>query len=336
MNEIRQDLLTEQWVIYSPERAQRPHSTEPQETPREHLPESAAHCPFCPGNESRLPSIIQEIPAKDERPWQNRIVPNKFPVLTPDGEITGTNRGIYLTAAAYGVHEVIIESPLHDQDVPTMPEEEVRTLIETYAMRYSQAYRTHNEVVAVIIFRNHGSRAGTSLRHPHSQLIATGIMPHNVSHKEWIAKNYFSLNKRCVMCDILESEQSDESRIVFENDFFLAFVPFAAMVPFELCIVPKRHCSDFGLASEQERADLAVALRDALQRYQDVLGNPDYNYVIQSYSRQPTMVRYLHWYVQIQPRLTTPAGFEMGTGMHINPSLPEEDAAMLREEYENQ
>jgi len=336
VNEIRQDILTEQWTIYAAERAQRPHITKPQETQREHLPGSAAHCPFCPGNESRLPAIIQEIPADDGKGWQNRVVPNKYPVLTPDGEITGTKRGIYLAATAYGVHEVIIESPLHDQDIPTMSETEVGTLIETYAMRYGQAYRAHSEVVAVIIFRNHGSHAGTSLHHPHSQLIATGIIPHHISHEERIAKDYYDLNKRCIMCDVLESERPDGARVVFENNLFLTFVPFAAKVPFELWIVPKRHGSDFGLASEQERTDLAFALCDALKRYQVTLGNPDYNYVIHSYSRQPTELPYLHWYIQIQPRLTTPAGFEMGSGMHVNPSLPEDNAAALRQECSRQ
>jgi UDPglucose--hexose-1-phosphate uridylyltransferase len=257
------------------------------------------------------------------------------PMLTLEGEIAGTNRGIYLTATVYGVHEVIIESPLHNQDIPTMSENEVETLIETYSMRYGQAYRTHNEVAAIIIFRNHGPHAGTSLLHPHTQMIATGIVPHCLSHKERIAKDHFSSNKRCVMCDILEYERLDEDRIVFENDLFLNFVPFAAKVPFEMWIVHKRHCSDFGLVSAQERAELARALSDALQRYQEVIGNPDNNYVIHSYSRQPTMVQYLHWYVQIQPRLTTLAGFEMGSGMHVNPSLPEDNAEVLREEYDS-
>jgi len=332
VNEIRQDLLSEHWVIYAPQRGQRPGAAEPQQAVREQMPESQAQCPFCPGNESRLPSIIQEINTPNGRPWQNRVIPNKYPVLTPEGEIAGTNRGIYLTAAAYGVHEVIIESPLHSQDIPTMSEKEVETLIETYSMRYGHTYREHDEVAAVIIFRNHGPRAGTSLRHPHSQLIAAGIIPQWVSHKERIAKDYFGSNKRCVMCDILEFEQSDKARIIFENELFLAFVPFAATAPFEVWIVPKRHCSDFGLASEQERKELAQALCDALQRYQDILGDPDYNYVIHSYSRQPTMVPYLHWYIQIKPRLTTPAGFEMGSGMHVNPSLPEENAKVLRED----
>jgi len=335
VNEIRQDLLTEQWVIYAPERARRPHTNETQEVKREHLPGSAANCPFCPGNESQLPKVIHEIPAAGDRPWQNRVVPNKYPVLTPESEIAGTNRGIYLTAAAYGLHEVIIESPLHNQDISAMPEEEVTTLIETYAMRYGQVYRDHDEVAAVIIFRNHGPRAGTSLQHPHSQMIASGIIPHCISNRELVAKNYYSLNKQCALCDIIESEQTEGNRVFFENDLFMAFVPFAAAVPFEVWIVPKLHCSDFGLASERERADLACALKDTLQRYQDTLGDPDYNYVINTYSRQPTMLRYLHWFVQIQPRLTTPAGFEMGSGMHINPSLPEDDAAVLRRQRES-
>lgn len=330
MNEIRQDLLTEHWVIYAPERAKRPQANE-QQVEAKQLPASDANCPFCPGNETRLPSIIQEIAAVEGKGWQNRVVPNKYPVLTSDGQIAGTNRGIYLTAAAYGVHEVIIESPLHNQDIPKMDEQDVETLIETYSERYSRAYRDHSEITTVIIFRNHGPRAGTSLMHPHSQLIGSGIIPHSVSHKEAVAKEYFASYKRCIMCDIIRSERTDGARTVFESDLFLSFVPFAAEVPFEIWIVPRRHCSDFGLASAQERADLARALHDSLQRYQDILGNSDYNYVIQTYSRQPTMVQYLHWYIQLQPRLTTPAGFEMGSGMHINPSLPEENAKILRQ-----
>jgi len=344
MSEIRQDKLTEQWVIFAPERAQRPHPPVPQAAGKGSPAEFDANCPFCVGNENMLPSVLLEKqkrspvssskPKQGEHNWQTRVVPNKYPVLTAEAETAGSNRGVYLVAAGYGRHEVIIESPLHSRDIPAMSVNEVETVIDTYLDRYNTIYAEHRDILTVILFRNHGQMAGTSLVHPHSQLVAMGIVPARIANRQNVAERYFSQENRCLMCDIIEFEQDHAQRLVFENNSFIAFVPFAAAVPFEVLIVPKEHSSDFGAIGPEDVSDLASALMSVLSGLRQEADDPDYNYIFQTYSRQHKPSPSLHWYVQIRPKLGIPAGFEIGSGISVNHSLPEQDAQRLREAIE--
>jgi UDPglucose--hexose-1-phosphate uridylyltransferase len=324
-------VLTRRWVIYAPDRAHRPSEMERAEPAASELPEKDARCPFCIGNESMIPPILFELPADSSYGWQTRVVPNKYPALCPDVDVAGKNVGPHRTTTNYGRHEVVIETPFHNRDVPSMAPVEVESMIETYARRTSDLFCIDEAIEAVIVFRNHGRGAGTSLLHPHSQIVGTGLVPESVAHHEAAAAEYHRQNGRCVLCDVLEYERADGVRTIHENDSFLSWVPFAAQVPCEIWIVPKRHCAAFGSIAPRERTDLAAGLKHALQRLHEVLGDPDYNYVIRSASRQGAIAPYVHWFLQIRPRQTTPAGFEIGSGMEINPALPEEDAERLRD-----
>jgi len=327
--EIRQDKVTGDWVIYSPSRGKRPSDFRQDRGARKPLPPRDENCPFCPGNEDHLEKILLEMPNPVRGTWCTRAIPNKFPALVPEGSDSRDRRGIYLAMPGYGRHEVIIESPVHSQQLARMPPAEVEMLLETYQRRYVDLMREHRNMLA-IIFRNHGERAGTSLLHPHSQIIVTGIVPGHIRAREEAAQRHFDQWGRCVYCEILEFEIRDRNRLLLENESFIAFVPFAATVPFETWIVPRRHAADFGSISDGEKADLAQALREVLGRLYERLGDPDYNYVIASSARYRADEPQLHWYLQIRPRLTTWAGFEIGSGISINPSTPEADAAFLR------
>ena len=173
--------------------------------------------------------------------------------------------------------------------------------------------------------------AGASLTHPHSQLIATGIVPRHIRWQEDEARRYFDEWGRCIYCDVLAFEANDRRRVIMETPHFLAFVPYAAEVPFETWIVPKRHHADFEQITEAEQHDLATTLHAFLVRLCDALHDPDYNSMIITSIRRGAD-EYLHWYVRVRPRLVTRAGFEIGSGIRINPSLPEDDAAVLRGE----
>jgi len=329
-NQIRQNKITRQWVIYAPDRGQRPNDFQQKRPGKKKVPERDADCPFCPGNENKLASIVMETPGLFRHTWQTRVVPNKFPALMPAGSTSRSLQGIYIKMEAHGRHEVIIESPRHDQDIATMSVHEVLAIIETYHMRYTQLLREHEHML-VVIFRNHGDRAGTSLMHPHSQLVVTGVVPQHIRSREEEAQRYFDERGRCVYCEILDYEAQEQERLILGNDSFLVFIPFAAEVPFEIWIIPKRHQADFGSISGKEKSDLASTLIQVLRRLRDKLDDPDYNYVINSSARYRADEPQLHWYLQIRPRLTTPAGFEIGSGMSINPSLPEQDAEFLNE-----
>ena len=325
--EIRQNKATKEWVIIAPVRGRRPHDYRQPERKRLPLPSYDPLCPFCPGNEQQLPAVIQEWAGGTPGVWQTRVVPNKFPVLTPEGSTVRRNEGIYLSLQGHGHHEVIVESPRHDDDVARASVSEVATLVETYHQRFEHWGLDERNVLA-LLFRNHGPRAGASLAHPHSQLITTSVVPRHVRWRQLEAQRHFDEWGRCVYCDVLEFEAHDRRRVVLENTSFLAFVPFAADVPFETWVVPKRHDCSFGRITPVEKADLALALRTLLGRLSAALNDPDYNYVVNSALSQSDEP-HNHWYVRIRPRLVTRAGFEIGSGIRINPSLPEADAAFL-------
>jgi UDPglucose--hexose-1-phosphate uridylyltransferase len=329
-SEIRQDKVTRQWVIYAPARRKRPSDFRGPAEAGTPLPSRDEKCPFCPGNEGMLPSVLDEVRGEDGA-VQVRVVPNKFPALTPEGDSSRFSEGIYLKMRGYGNHEVVIETPRHDRQLAAMSVNGVATVIEAYHRRY-MALMARDGNMMVIIFRNHGVHAGTSLIHPHSQIIATGMVPGHIRRREEAAEQYFDEFGRCVYCDILACEIEDGRRIVHENDSFVAFVPFAAEVPFETWIMPKQHKADFGDISATEKHDLASALRNVLARLHSGLNDPDYNYIINTSARFRAREPQLHWYLQIRPRLMTIAGFEIGSGININPSVPEEDAAFLKEE----
>ena len=331
-SEIRQNKATREWVIYAPARGKRPRDFTQRRDQRQPLPMRDAQCPFCPGNEHLLPGILVERHGQAHQPWQTRVVPNKFPALTPEGDITRYTKGIYVAMQGYGYHEVIIESPRHNQQLIDLAADDLAPLIETYHQRYLEL-RADERNVLILIFRNHGLRAGASLVHPHSQLITTGMIPRHIRWREEEAERYFDEWGRCVYCDILAFERQEQQRVLLENNSFLAFIPFAADVPFETWIVPKRHQADFGAISDDEKTDLTRALHHILTRLHHKLNDPDYNYIINSSPRKANEPQ-LHWYLRIRPRLVTRAGFEIGSGIRINPSLPEADAAFLNQKEE--
>jgi len=326
-SEIRQNKATKQWVIYAPARRKRPRDFRKTKPEREY-PDYDKKCPFCPGNEHMLPQVIAET-SDMKKAWQVRTVPNKFPSLTPYGDLKRFNRGIYVGMKGYGNHEVVIETPVHNRQIGRMSVKEVSFIIEMYHKRYTDLMKRHENMM-VIIFRNHGAQAGTSLIHPHSQIIATGMVPHHVRWREEEALHYFDEWGRCVFCDILEYETQYAKRIIYENRYFIAFVPYAAEVPFEIWIMPVKHKADFRDISDTEKANLASALKTVLERLHRKLNNPDYNYIINTSAQYRAKEPQLHWYLQILPRLMTRAGFEIGSGININPSIPEEDAKFLK------
>ncbi|ACK67338.1 galactose-1-phosphate uridylyltransferase [Rippkaea orientalis PCC 8801] len=328
--QIRLNKATGQWVIYAPSRRKRPQDFQQVSQTKNSLINDHQSCPFCPHDQILKERVILELINPKNNQWQTRVVTNQFPALTTLEPPQRTLEGIYMTMPGYGYHEVIIESPEHQQTIATMSIEEIEILIETYHQRYLKLMED-SQTMMVIIFRNHGKAAGASLRHPHSQIIGTAIVP---SHRRWQeteAQRYFDHWGHCVYCDILAFEQQDKKRIITENNLFLAFVPFAAEVPCEILIMPKHHQADFGSITPEEKTAFAEILHDVLGRLYYKLHNPDYNYVINTAARYKADEPQLHWYCKVQPRLTTPAGFEIGSGMRINPSIPEVDAAFLRD-----
>jgi len=237
---------------------------------------------------------------------------------------------MYRLKKSSGNHEVIIESPLHDHSIEKMSLKEAGYLIEAYHRRYSDLKEDRRNKT-VILFRNHGKAAGRSLYHPHSQIITLGIIPRAIRIRQLNSLSYFRKNGHCLLCDIIEFELRSKTRLIYENSRFVCFVPFTAEVSYEVWIVPKNHRGDFADISDEEKPDFADSILKVISMLKIKLNDPDYNYVIQgNTSSSGKEIQSLHWYLQIKPRMAVPAGFEMGSGMYINSSMPESDAELLR------
>jgi len=328
MSELRYNIVTREWVIIATERAKRPKDFLKAAKEKKILPEYKQDCPFCPGNESKTPG--ETLRLGDEKNWKVRSVYNLFGALSPKDKPQRENNGIYLSMHGFGNHEVIIEHPCHNTMIPLMSNEEVEDIIRAYKNRYV-SMQDDEGIEAIIIFKNHGPSAGTSLEHPHSQLVATPIVPPQIRSRVSAAMGYFDSTGYCVFCKTLEEELKAKSRIVFETDKFVSFMPYASNVPFMTWIFPRRHVPSFSGISDGEIKDLAINLKSTLQKLYFGLDNPDFNYTIRSMPVKEGGTEYLHWYLSIIPRLTQPAGFELGSGMFINTALPEESAEFLRQ-----
>jgi UDPglucose--hexose-1-phosphate uridylyltransferase len=262
--------------------------------------------------------------------WRVRVVPNKYPALIPTGDRVRKIEGIYRSLTAVGTHEVVVEHPRHDMTMALMQVSEVADVLQVYLQRYGHI-RQDPRIEAIIIFKNHGEGAGTSLQHPHAQIAATPIVPNQFRMRMEEAIRYFDDTGECVFCSTLREELDDAERIVFETKHFVAFVPYAALSPFHTWIFPRRHASSFDEISNQEIDDLALNLRTVLAKLFKGLNNPDFNYSIRSIPTRDAHSEYFHWYVTIIPRVSKTAGFELGSGMYINTTVPEESARFLRD-----
>jgi UDPglucose--hexose-1-phosphate uridylyltransferase len=231
-----------------------------------------------------------------------------------------------------GRHEVIIESPEHTADLARADTAQVRAVLEAYRARYRALRATTAGVI--LIFRNHGPGAGTSLAHPHSQIVATPVVPIQVRHRFEVATQHFDDRGTGLYHDVLAAELEDGRRILLQTSRFVAFQPFASAAPFESWIMPRKAQASFGNASDAALDDLARVLRDVLAGLADALGDPDYNAVLQSAPVGDEHREYFVWQLRIVPRLATAAGFELGSGMAVNPTLPETAAATLRQSIE--
>lgn len=328
MPEFRQNQATKEWIILAPERGKRPHEYAIERKERNPLPSYRKDCPFCAGNEIKTETPVYVRP--EEGDWQVRVVPNKYAALQPDLATTRTRVGSFLAAKGFGIAEVVIEHPRHDITIALMDLEEVAAVLRAYKDRH-QALRDNEKINLITIFRNHGQRAGTSLEHPHSQIIATPIIPPHVRYPLEQAVLHFDEHGSCVYCDMLAEEIRQGERIIVDSDNFVAFCPFAARSPFECRIYPKRHMPSYISTDKDEIIELARMLREVLGKLHYGLNNPDYNYVIRSSPIGDEDTRHLHWYLVIIPKISIPAGFEIGSGIYINTVPPEESAKFLRD-----
>jgi len=326
MPELRLNLVTREWVIISTERARRPEDFR-QIRNKKNLPKFLESCPFCPGNEQKTPGEIMRIP--DDSKWLVRVIPNKFAALSAEGDRFRKNEGLRYLVTGIGRHEVIIESPLHNVPTALLPAEDIANIIRAYKNRFVSVYNSPL-TEHVIIFKNQGEGSGTSIVHPHSQLIGTPVTPFQIRDRVFEARRFFDNTGECLMCASLKDELSDGRRVILNTEHFVTFIPYAALSPFHTWIFPKRHNATFGEIRDDEIIDLGYNLKTILSKLYYGLENPDFNYIIRSENLKEHDCGYFHWYVSIVPRVFQASGFELGSGMYTNVSIPEEIADFLR------
>lgn len=327
MSELRLNQITNEWVVIATDRAKRPIELKQWKDQHYH-PEKLDSCPFCPGNESKTPGEIIRINDKDGA-WRIRVVPNKLGLMNEIGECKRTTDGIKHRAEGVGRNEIVVESTLHNLRLPDMSVEHISDILGVYQSRFIEVSEDPR-VEHVVIFKNYGEDSGTSIIHPHTQIVGLPVMPFQARERMEEATRHYDLTGTCLMCATLEDELKDRTRIVCETEHFVAFVPYASLSPFHMWIFPKRHSATLAAAVKPELSDLAVTLKTAISKLQYGLNDPDYNFVIRSVKPDKCRSEFFHWYVSIVPRLLHSSGFALGSGMYMNIIVPEEAAEFLR------
>ncbi len=329
MPELRKDPVVGRWVIISTERSRRPS-----DFVQESVKPRGGPCPFCAGNEEKTPpEILANRPGgglPNSEGWTFRVVSNKFPALQIEGGLGKEGEGLFDLMNGVGAHEVIIETPLHDATLATLSTAQVADVVWCFRERILDL-RKDSRLEYILIFKNHGEAAGASLEHPHSQLIATPIVPIMVQEELAGSAQYFGYKERCVWCDIIHQERQAGARVILENEAFVALAPFAPRFPFETWILPTVHRSTFEEIENGEVEQLAALFRELLRRMNQVLRDPPFNFIIHTAPLKEGPLEHYHWHLELMPKLTRVAGFEWGSGFFINPTPPEESARFLRD-----
>jgi UDPglucose--hexose-1-phosphate uridylyltransferase len=262
------------------------------------------------------------------------VFTNRFPSLTPDPPPpTVGATTLYDVAPAVGACEVVVYSDQHDATLADLGVDRLERLVEVWAERYAEL-GARDEVQYVFIFENRGEAIGVTLHHPHGQIYAYPEIP-PLPRRELDAAR---ASGTCVVCEIVDAEDGG-ARVVAANDSFLAFVPFAARLPYEVHITARRHVPSLLELTDVERRDLAAALDVVVHRYDALFGFP-LPYVLSMHQR-PTDggdwddVANLH--IELTPinrtatKLKYLAGSELGAGAFVSDSTPEVMAGELRD-----
>ena len=353
MSTLRQDPLTGRWVIMAAGRSGRPNEFRLMQ--RDLAP--GAHCPFCPGHEdSTTPEILalgRESGAPANGPgWRLRVFPNMYPALRPAVEASsagprsaGRSGDLFPERPGIGSHEVVVYSPDHADSLASLEEPRLLELLRVLRER-AEVFSRRPGHRYVSPFCNHGPEAGATLAHPHMQIIGTPELPSLLVDKAVRFARYRGRTGRCILCDLTAAEIQAAARMVQRNDRWVCLAPWASRFPWEMLLVPVRHQADLVQADDEDLAALAQVLSFSLRRLNDIHGDPSLNLVLHSAPGPPVdgqvygderlddlacSVRdCFHWHLEIMPRLSRPAGLEVGTGFTINSVIPEEAAQQLR------
>lgn len=327
MSELRQDLVSGDWIIIAPERGGRPYDIIPPKSIR--LKSSQKNCPFDNLKKSGNWPPILTYP--NEKNWKVAIIPNKYPALKHEENSCAArfNLGPYRLTDGIGYHDLIITRDHNTNFAHLKLKEGVRVfriLQERYRMLAADKCLLYTS-----IFFNWGPTAGASIYHPHFQVLTLPIVPPDIESSLLGSARYFKNNKRCVHCVMLKWERKTKKRVITENSSAVAIAPFVSREPFEIRIFPKKHMSRLEEAPTEDLRDIVAVLQSSLRKIESRLNDPDYNFFIHTAPlRDHGLYKHYHWHIEIIPKISITAGFELSTGVDINVVDPDKAAAILR------
>lgn len=344
-SELRFDLVSKDWVVIATARARRPESFKKEK--KKIWEEKKEKCPFCNVSTQETPTLIYVRGEKAplEQPltpkgfvlaraippdWTTIVFPNKYPAFTQGEGLKEREEGPYRIMNGIGFHEVIVTRD-HKKTLANFTAQEVREVFDVYQERYLDLMN-EKFVNYISIFHNHGPEAGASLAHPHSQLIAIPLTDPDITGSIRGSKRYWDVNKKCVHCVMMDWDRKDGRRIIFENREFVVLCPFASRMAFEIRVFPKEHLAYFERITSDQKKYLGEALLVAMQKLNKGLSDPPYNYFLHTAPCDGKNYDHYHWHLEILPKTSTWAGFELGAGIEISTIEPENASEYLRKQ----
>jgi len=326
ISELRQDLVSGEWIIIAPHRLRRSSDLIKKIVKRKISPRS--DCPFENPEKSGQEKAVLVYPERGK--WELQIIPNKFPALRHKDKKTVLRRhGRYNVLSGMGYHELLITRD-HYKNFEALSPQRAFNAFQAFRDRYLVLVNDKN-IAYVSIFQNWGLRAGASIYHPHYQVIALPVVPPDVTRSLLGSRGYFKKHKTCVHCAIIKQETKDKKRIIFENSGAIAFSPFASPNPYEVAVFPKKHLPFFENTFDHDLVSVAEALKFSLHKMKKNLKDPDYNFFLHtSPVKQKGNYKHYHWHIEILPKFSVLGGFEFGTGAMINIIDPDAAAKILR------
>ncbi|MBI4034146.1 MAG: DUF4921 family protein [Candidatus Brennerbacteria bacterium] len=321
-SELRQDLVSGDWILVAPGRRKRPH--------RFAVDKSKKNCPFENPKKSGQSKPFLVYKNKNGSDWEIQIFENKYPALT-HGRVCAVLRktGPFSVTEGLG-HQDLVVTRDHDKNFPRLSPSEALRVFEAFQERYRMLAEDRC-MAYVSVFHNWGLTAGASVYHPHYQIIALPIIPPDVAHSLSGSAKYFSKYKKCVHCEMLKWEKREKKRLIYENKGAVALAPFVSRSPYEVRIFPKSHRPFFEDTPKGEIGFVAEALRRSLSSLERKLKSPDYNFFIHtSPVSNKRRYKHYHWHIEILPKVSIPAGFELATEVDVNVVPPDEAARLLR------
>jgi UDPglucose--hexose-1-phosphate uridylyltransferase len=326
LSEFRYCKLSKQWVLFAPKRLLRPIDFNKNE------PLNEQECPFDANKEHLTPHEIARI--SQDNQWQCRVVPNLYNALSIDIEPKSIKEGFFDTFSGFGAHEVLIETPLHHKQMFDYDYNEFNNYLTLLQQRTTNLQKDVR-LAYLSMFKNHGHKAGASLSHAHTQLLAMPFLPKKVQEEVEHKKAYYKQHQRALLDDMVYEEQTLQDNIVCENGEFIVYCPYASSLAFEAKIVSKKKLCSLLEFESKDISALSDILHDFFKHFKRTLGEQvSFNMIFKNapyLNYDEKTKEYFRFHIEVLPRLYQTAGFELDSGMFINVALPNVAAQAYKE-----